>query len=118
MQNLVRILKSLADLNRLRIVLAIGRGSISVSEIMHATELPQPLVSFHLKALRNAEVVKSQRNGPYIYYSLSSPHLIDILSELSKTNASAASVDGGRFTDDLYRSDAGTPISESLRDGI
>ena len=97
MKNLVKILKSLSDLNRLRIVSAIGKSSISVSEIIHATELPQTLVSFHLKTLRNAEVVKTKRNGPFIYYSLSSPNLIDILNDLSHTNDDAATEDGRHF---------------------
>jgi DNA-binding transcriptional ArsR family regulator len=86
MENLVRILKSLADLNRLRIVRAIGKGSLSVSEIIQSTDLAQTLVSFHLKTLRNAGVVRTKRAGPFIYYSLSSPNLIDILDDLSRTN--------------------------------
>jgi DNA-binding transcriptional ArsR family regulator len=77
--------------------MAIGKSSISVSEIIHATELPQTLVSFHLKALRNADVVKTKRNGPFIYYSLSSPNLIDILDDLSQTNDTAATADGRHF---------------------
>lgn len=89
MQNLSNLLKSLAELNRLRIVMAIGKGSLSVSEIIHATELPQTLVSFHLKTLRNASVVKTKRNGPFIYYSLCCPDLIDILDELSRANDAA-----------------------------
>jgi DNA-binding transcriptional ArsR family regulator len=86
MKNLVRILKSLADLNRLRIIMAIGKNSLSVTEIIHATELPQTLASFHLKTLRKAGIVKTKRNGPFIYYSLSSPDLIDILNNLEATN--------------------------------
>ncbi len=101
MKNLVKILKSLAELNRLRIVMAIGKSSISVSEIIHATELPQTLVSFHLKALRTAGVVKTKRNGPFIYYSLSSPSLIGILDDLSRTNDAAAAADGRHFQEDL-----------------
>ena len=97
MNNLIKILKSLSDLNRLRIVMAIGKGSLSVSEIIHATELPQTLVSFHLKTLRNARVVKTERNGPFIYYSLSSPHLIDILDDLSQTNCAVEKSDGGHI---------------------
>jgi DNA-binding transcriptional ArsR family regulator len=93
MENLLKILKSLSDLNRLRIVMAIGKRSISVSEIIQDTDLPQTLVSFHLKALRNAEVVITERNGPFIYYSLFCPNLIDILSELSRINSVAASAD-------------------------
>ena len=89
MKNLANFLKSIAEFNRLRIVMTIGKGSLSVSEIIHATELPQTLVSFHLKTLRNASVVKTERNGPFIYYSLSCPDLIDILNELSRANAAA-----------------------------
>ncbi len=97
MKNLVKILKSLSELNRLRIVLAIGKSSISVSEIIHATQLPQTLVSFHLKTLRNAGVVKTRRNGPFIYYRLSSQNLIGILNELSRTTDAVAAEDGGHF---------------------
>jgi DNA-binding transcriptional ArsR family regulator len=91
MENLVKILKSLAELNRLRIVMAIGKDSLSVTEIIHATDLPQTLVSFHLRTLRNSEVVKTERNGPFIYYRLSSPGLIDVLSDLSQVNNSLKS---------------------------
>jgi len=86
MKHLVKKLKSLGELNRLRIVMAIGNASLSVTEIIQATELPQTLVSFHLKTLRNAEIVTTERNGPFIYYSLSSPNLIDILKDLSQQN--------------------------------
>ena len=97
MKNLVKILKSLSDLNRLRIVMAIGKRSISVSEIIQATDLPQTLVSFHLKALRNAEVVITKRNGPFIFYSLFCPNLIDVLDELSRMNNAAASAGERHF---------------------
>ena len=93
MKNLVKILKSLADLNRLRIIMAIGKNSLSVTEIIHVTDLPQTLASFHLKTLRNAGIVKTERNGPFIYYSLSSPDLIDTLNNLAATNNSIAALD-------------------------
>ncbi|MBT3185832.1 MAG: winged helix-turn-helix transcriptional regulator [Nitrospina sp.] len=88
MENLVKILKSLGELNRLRIVMTIGEGSLSVTEIIHATGLPQTLVSFHLRTLRNSEIVKTERNGPFIYYSLFSPSLIQVLKDLSQINNS------------------------------
>jgi len=95
MENLVKILKSLAELNRLRIVMVIGKGSLSVTEIIHATDLPQTLVSFHLRTLRNSQIVRTERNGPFIYYRLSSPDLIDVLSHLSQqTNTAIGALDG------------------------
>jgi len=95
MENLVKILKSLAELNRLRIVMAIGKGSLSVTEIIQATALPQTLVSFHLRTLRNSQIVRTERKGPFVYYHLSSPDLIDVLSNLSQqTNPDMGALDG------------------------
>lgn len=86
-EKLSQILKVLGDANRLGMVMAIGKNSRSVTEIIHATGLPQTLVSFHLRTLRNREIVTTKRDGPFIYYSLSEPVLIDILGELFKISS-------------------------------
>lgn len=65
--------------------MSIGRESRSVTEIIDATGLSQTLVSFHLRALRTAGIVRTERAGPFIYYSLSRPVLLEILTELSNT---------------------------------
>jgi ArsR family transcriptional regulator len=84
-EKIANILKVLGDPNRLSIVMAIGKGSRSVTEIITDTGLSQTLVSFHLKALRNAAIAKTERGGPFIYYSLSDPGLMDILDDLTRT---------------------------------
>lgn len=83
-EGLSRVFKVLGDANRLGIVLAIGRDTRSVTELIDATGLSQTLVSFHLKVLREADVVRTERNGPFIYYSLTDPVLLDIIADLSK----------------------------------
>ena len=82
-EKLAGIFKVLGDPNRLGIVMSIGKGSRSVTEIIRITGLSQTLISFHLRALRNVELVKTKRSGPFIYYSLSDPALLDILVGLS-----------------------------------
>jgi DNA-binding transcriptional ArsR family regulator len=82
-ERLARILKVLGDTNRLGIALSVGRESRSVTEIINATGLSQTLVSFHLRIMREAGVVRTERNGPFIHYSLSDPSLLQVLSELS-----------------------------------
>ncbi len=84
-EDLAKILKVLGDPNRLGIVMSIGKSSRSVTELIDATGLSQTLVSFHLRVLRDAEIVKTERGGPFIYYSLSMPVLLDIITELSNT---------------------------------
>ncbi len=87
-EKLAKIFKVLGDPNRLTIVMSIGKSSRSVTEIINTTDLSQTLVSFHLKALRNASIVKTDRSGPFIYYSLTEPSLMDILGELTRTVSS------------------------------
>lgn len=82
-EKLAKILKALGDPNRLNIVMSIGRDSRSVTEIINVTGLSQTLVSFHLKALRNASIVRTERNGPFIFYSLADKAIVDILDDLS-----------------------------------
>jgi DNA-binding transcriptional ArsR family regulator len=66
----------------LKILFAIGKDKKSVSEIMAETSLPQTLVSFHLRPLRESGILSTERKGPFILYSLSGPPLIDLLVSL------------------------------------
>ncbi|THB81332.1 MAG: transcriptional regulator [Desulfobacteraceae bacterium] len=76
-------LQTLSDINRLRIIHCIGAGEIPVGDIVNATQLSQPLVSHHLKALKTAGIVIARRKGPFVYYRLSSPELLEVLGILS-----------------------------------
>lgn len=81
---IARLFKVLADDNRLRLLQAIGTGTRSVSEILTRTELPQTLVSFHLRILRDAGIVMNERRGPFIYYRLTDPSLLNLLAACAK----------------------------------
>ena len=82
LQSLTRLFRPLNDTNRLKILFAIGKEAKSVSEIMDETSLPQTLVSFHLRPLRESGLVLRERKGAFIYYSLSEPLLTDLLTSL------------------------------------
>ena len=83
-RKLKQLLNTLSDINRLRIIQCIGDGKPSVGEIVEATGLSQPLVSHHLKTLKNNAIVETSRKGPFVYYRLSSPELLDVLGILSE----------------------------------
>lgn len=75
-----RFLKIIGDSSRLKILSAIGKGEKTVSEIMAEAQLPQTLVSFHLKVLREREIVEaSRKGGPFVYYRLRDPSLVNLL---------------------------------------
>ena len=73
----------LSEPNRLKIIFVLEKDKRSVSEIIEKTGLSQPLVSFHLKILRENGIVKTERNGTFVYYSLSDTALYDLLIALS-----------------------------------
>lgn len=83
LDSLARLFKLLSDPNRIRILFVIGKEKKSVSEIMSETSLSQTLVSFHLRPLRESGIVATERKGPFIYYSISEPVLIDLLISLA-----------------------------------
>jgi len=87
---IARVFKALGDPSRLDIVTSIGKDARPVTEIVRATGLSQTLVSFHLRILREAGIVTTKRNGPFILYSLSGPVFNNILLKLS-TNANSKS---------------------------
>ncbi len=70
--------------NRIKIIRFIGNEERSVSEIVEFTTLSQPLVSHHLKTLRNSSILVTKRNGPFIYYRLTNIKLLDLLDQLQE----------------------------------
>lgn len=67
----VRFFYALKDPVRLRILLALARaGEMTVTELVQAVHLAQPLVSWHLARLRAASLVRVTRNGRMAHYSL------------------------------------------------
>ncbi len=79
-----RFFKVLGDENRLRILQALAEGERSVSEILEQTRLPQTLASFHLRILREAGILVTERHGPFIYYRLADPSLSNLLEACGK----------------------------------
>jgi DNA-binding transcriptional ArsR family regulator len=63
-----RFFKALSEPARLRIVVALTDECRPVSDIVEATGLPQPLVSHHLRILRDTGIARPERRGAYVYY--------------------------------------------------
>lgn len=55
--------KTLADVNRLRIVRRLAQSEATVTELIDHVGLSQPLVSWHLGKLRLAGLVETRRAG-------------------------------------------------------
>ena len=88
---LERLLRSIADRHRLRILNMLVRagGPVCVCEFTAAFDLPQQNVSYHLKQLVDAGVLRRERRGRNSYYSLVDGAL-DHIAALVSGSASAA----------------------------
>ena len=82
-QTVAFLARSLSDENRLRILHHISGGKKSVSSIVEELNLSQPLVSHHLRELKRSLLVNIERNGPFIYYELSDPRILDVVQALN-----------------------------------
>ncbi|MEN4045656.1 metalloregulator ArsR/SmtB family transcription factor [Sulfurimonas sp. NW15] len=71
MEKLVQLAKILSDSNRIKIIALLYREkALCVCEICDTLELSQPLVSRHLKQMREAQLVQTKQSGKWIIYSL------------------------------------------------
>lgn len=69
------LFKVFADSTRLRILHKLFNGPISVGVIAEALDMSQSAISHQLKYLKDSNLVKSERNGKSIYYSLADDHI-------------------------------------------
>ena len=70
---LAQVFKALGDPVRLRLLSLIGAhqgGEVCVCDLTTAFDLTQPTISHHLKVLRQAGIITSQRRGTWVYYRL------------------------------------------------
>ena len=62
------IFKILADPTRLQLLEAMSLECKSVSRLVAESGLPQPMVSHHLRILRDAGLARAERRGAYTFY--------------------------------------------------
>ena len=70
LKKLQQVFQTLSDYNRLSMIKSISDKECSVGELVKITNLSQPLVSHHLRVLKDNGIVETKRNGPFIYYYL------------------------------------------------
>jgi ArsR family transcriptional regulator len=81
-QEVVGILKLIANTDRLLILCHLSQAELNVSEIEHMTEIRQPTLSQQLMILRKNNVVTTRRDGKQIYYSIGDQTLVQLLNQL------------------------------------
>lgn len=86
------LMRALAHPLRLQILEFIDdAGTTNVNSIYHTLKIEQSITSQHLKVLRLADVVKSNREGKMVYYSINYP-IVEKAHKAVKTFIKASSI--------------------------
>jgi ArsR family transcriptional regulator len=82
-KELQSVFKALSDETRLKIIKLLQNGELCVCHLVAAFGEAQPKISFHLKVLKAANLVRDRRLGKWMYYRLNESDLFRRLLFLS-----------------------------------
>lgn len=74
------VFKALSDPTRRKILDLLKAKDMTAGEISDCFQISKPSVSHHLSILKQAELVQDERKGQFIYYSLNTTVLQDLMS--------------------------------------
>ena len=81
-QRACRLMKVLANPDRLMILCQLSQGELRVGELEERLGIVQPTLSQQLTVLREQQLVSTRREGKHIFYSLSSPQALAVIQTL------------------------------------
>ncbi len=70
--------KALSDPLRLQVIELLREQEMCVCDLTVQLQVSQSKLSFHLKALREAGLIRARRQERWIYYSLNLPQLVEL----------------------------------------
>lgn len=78
--DLAEFFKIFADSTRIRILFVLFETPLCVCDLAEALQMKQPAISYQLRILKQARLVKSRREGRIVYYSLADDHVRGIIA--------------------------------------
>ncbi|MBU5668719.1 metalloregulator ArsR/SmtB family transcription factor [Peptoniphilus sp. MSJ-1] len=75
---LSQIFKAMSDPTRIKIIYALMKGPLCVSDISLLLDMSQSSISHQLSLLKNQNLIKVKRLGRRAYYSLDDEHVVSL----------------------------------------
>ena len=70
MSNLNKVFTALSDDTRRQMLVLLRKGSMTAGDIAEHFDISKPSITFHLKILKDAELVRSMKKGQFVIYTL------------------------------------------------
>ncbi|GAB6181560.1 sporulation delaying system autorepressor SdpR [Desulfotomaculum defluvii] len=80
MAGINRTFQALSDPTRREILKMLRENDLTAGDIANHFNISKPSISHHLNILKNADLVLDERKGQFIYYSLNTSVLEDVMS--------------------------------------
>jgi DNA-binding transcriptional ArsR family regulator len=77
----VEVFAMLADATRVRLILALREGELSVNQLAETVGKPQSAVSQHLAKMRLARMVSTRQEGTRVFYRLENEHARQLVAD-------------------------------------
>ena len=71
--------KALADPQRREVLMLLRAGPLTAGELAQRLQISPQALSYHLKALKKADMVMEYREPPFVYYELNTSLFDDVL---------------------------------------
>ena len=79
-RNIAKVYSALGDEHRQRILLTFEPGErLNIGQVVEVSTLSRTAVSHHLRILREAGVLQSQKEGKEVYFWINKPFLIEAM---------------------------------------
>lgn len=75
-----QVFKALADPTRREILRLLGRGEMTAGELADRFDMTKPSMSHHFSVLKEADLIRSRREGQQIWYSINTTVVEDVLA--------------------------------------
>lgn len=82
-EKLSMLFKMFADPTRLKILTALSQNTMNVDNLKDVVNMSQSAISHQLASLRKMDLVRTQKIGKKVFYSLADDHVMQIFQQAS-----------------------------------
>jgi ArsR family transcriptional regulator len=79
MADMAELFKVFGDSTRIKILYILSKSELCVCDIAQLLGMTQPAISYQLRVLKQAKLVKNRREGKTVFYALSDKHVETII---------------------------------------